>query len=451
MSKTPRTFAHILGAPWVITETKFSEIQAFVQARMNGESISFVAGENGAMGGEALIIDTGEETTGESEVIGKVAVIPVYGTLVKRGAQLDDSGQTGYVALEQHLRRAAADAEISAIVLDIDSPGGMADGVQGVANLIAEIDQNIKPVVAFANGCTCSGGYWLALGARSIITTEDVHVGSIGVRATHVDFSEAAKIAGFKFTELFIGEYKVAGTPTQPLSDRDRDYLKGHLDDTYTRFVSAVAKGREMTEAQALTVATGKVFNSTEAIELGLVDQIGTLTDAINLAVGETIMDKKTLEEKHPETFAQVKALGKEEAQAEFTAKMETSVDAADVTAETARCKALIELGGTSEMIAAAIDNGSSEGAYAKAVLAHERENPPKAETVKVDPLADATTAKKVKAAGQGHGDGQDTIVETFLAQVDAHCSTNGCKRSVSMTAVAKLNSAGHKAYLKSN
>lgn len=440
MAKTPLTFAHLFDAPWYVTQEKFNEIRAFVQARMNGQSISFESGEGGATMADPLRKQ--KQSTGQQP--GVVAIIPAYGTLVKRGAGLDDSGQTGYVALERHLRLAANDPEVSAIVLDIDSPGGMADGVQGLTRLIREIDADQKPVIAFANGLTASAGYYLATGARAIVATEDAHIGSIGVRMVHVDFSKAAEDAGFTFTDLFVGEYKVAGTPHQKLSERDRGYIQDHLNDAYTRFISDVAIGRGITQAVALQWGDGRVFNSDVALKMGMIDQIGTLTDAISVAMGETTMNREELKANHPDLFNEVFDLGKSEGSEEKEAAISTAVTEA-LGAEQERCAQLQKIGGPAEMLSAAISEGTQPGEYAQAVLAHERENPQQT-TQAADPLKGATAAASVKVEGKDHGDDKPA---DFMGAVNAYAEEHDCSRAAATRAVKREQPELHAKYLK--
>lgn len=209
-----------------------------------------------------------------------VALIPVIGSLVNRGAWLgSSSGETSYEGINFQVAHAARDPKTKAILLDIDSPGGEAVGCfECAANIRAAA--SAKPVAAVVNGMAASAAYALASAADRIITTQSGMSGSIGCVLLHVDYSAKLKKDGISPTLIYAGAHKVDGHPFSPLSEGVTADLQAEVDGFYKLFVSGVAEGRGMTEA-AIRSTEARTFMGADAVTMGIADEIGTFETAL--------------------------------------------------------------------------------------------------------------------------------------------------------------------------
>jgi len=211
-----------------------------------------------------------------------VAVIPMYGVLSPRLSLMSlMSGGTSLNDLRGALRSALGDPEVSAIVFDIDSPGGSVDGVTELATEI-RASRGGKPIVAQVDTLAASAAYWLAAQMDEIVITPSGEVGSIGVFAMHQDISRAADQAGVTTTLVSAGKYKVEGNEFEPLSDEARDHIQDQVDAFYRMFVADVAKGRGVsTSIVGDAYGQGRTMLAKEAKAAGMVDGIATLEETV--------------------------------------------------------------------------------------------------------------------------------------------------------------------------
>lgn len=212
------------------------------------------------------------------EVGGRVAVIPVHGTLVQRCIGLDAlSGMTSYQELGCMLKAALEDGSVDAILLDVDSPGGEVNGLAEFAERIYE-GRQVKPIVALANEQAFSAAYWIASAADRLYMTKTANVGSIGVIATHVDQSGADQKAGLKYTHIFAGKKKADFSSHKPLSQRASTELQADVDALYQVFVSTVARNRGISSSVVSGTEAG-LYMGKSAVVAGLADEIISLSD----------------------------------------------------------------------------------------------------------------------------------------------------------------------------
>jgi len=172
---------------------------------------------------------------------------------------------------------------VKAIVVRIDSPGGAVAPTQEIFDELQKTRKN-KPLIASMGGMATSGGYYIATACEKIVANPGTLTGSIGVIMQLNNVEELMKKIGVKGYNIKSGANKDIGSPFQPLSPEGREILQSLVDNVYSQFVSAVAKGRGMNEAQVRKLADGRVYSGAQAKELGLVDQFGTLDDAIEFA-----------------------------------------------------------------------------------------------------------------------------------------------------------------------
>jgi len=213
---------------------------------------------------------------------GSTAIVTVTGSLVNRGAWVGaNSGLTSYEGIQFQLKRAAANADVKSILLDLHSPGGEAVGAFETAALVREIAAK-KPVTALVAGMAASAAYAIASGATEIVTTETGVSGSIGVVLLHADYSRALANDGIKPTLIFAGSHKVDGNPFEPLSDAVQSDLQAEVNAFYEAFLSAVAAGRGSRMTVDMARATeARTLIGPAAVKAGLADRVGTLDQVL--------------------------------------------------------------------------------------------------------------------------------------------------------------------------
>lgn len=208
----------------------------------------------------------------------KVAVIPLAGPVSKNGGMCS-YGSKDIIAW---IDKANTDPEVSAIVLETDSPGGAVDGTEALANAVKNSG---KPIVGFIDGLAASAAYW-AISQTSqiyISSATTAWAGSIGTLIRHVDSSEALAKSGQKVTYITADRstHKVLGNGTEPLTEEALAYFKADLNAINDTFVAAVEAGRGEKLTAKDDVFSAKIYNGQQAIKNGLVDKVGTLQDAI--------------------------------------------------------------------------------------------------------------------------------------------------------------------------
>lgn len=209
-----------------------------------------------------------------------IRVLGVRDTLVRRASGMRAmSGMTGYELLTQDLREALADPSVRGILLDVDSPGGEAQGSFDLAaELLAARDR--KPIFAVANQNAFSAAYLLAAQASRVYVSQTSGVGSVGVYMAHVDQSRANEQAGIRPTFISAGKRKLDGNPHEALPEDVRERLQARVNKTHDLFVAAVAKARGLSES-AVRETEADTYYGEDAIERGLATHFGTLETAL--------------------------------------------------------------------------------------------------------------------------------------------------------------------------
>jgi protease-4 len=199
------------------------------------------------------------------------------GVLQIQGA-IDDSH-----SILSELKRFKEAPWIKAIVIRIDSPGGAVAPTQEIFEEIQKM-KNKKPLIASMGGMATSGGYYIASACDQIVANPGTLTGSIGVIMQLGNLEELMKKIGVKSYNVKSGANKDVGSPFQPLSSEGKAILQSLVDNVHNQVVGAVAEARSMDPAEVRKLADGRVYSGAQAKELGLVDQLGNLEDAIELA-----------------------------------------------------------------------------------------------------------------------------------------------------------------------
>jgi len=206
-----------------------------------------------------------------------VGVIDVTGVIERRPTLLSMIfGGTNSLALKNQLAILNADASIKAILMNIDSPGGEAMGIQEVADTIHAINK-VKPVFAHVSGFAASAAFWIASQAGSISSEKSAQVGSIGAVKVILDVSEKFANEGVKAIVLKTGEFKMTGLAGSEVTEAQIVEEMKLVNAVFTDFKDSVMRGRGMTATKLNPLSDGRMFTATEAQTLGLIDKIDTI------------------------------------------------------------------------------------------------------------------------------------------------------------------------------
>ncbi|MCA1776052.1 MAG: S49 family peptidase, partial [Loktanella sp.] len=220
---------------------------------------------------------------GMSRAVNGVAMIPIIGTLVNRGAWIGaSSGLVSYEGLAAQISDAAADPEIHTIILDIDSPGGSALGMSGIVETVVKA-RDQKPVIAFVNDMAASGAYAIAASATEIVISKSSVVGSIGVVMVRVDMTGAMEQQGIKAEVFHAGSFKTDGHPFTEMDEQEAKRATALINSFYDLFVQTVVAGRgnRITEEQVRGTEAG-VYIGEAAITAGLADRVASLSEVLD-------------------------------------------------------------------------------------------------------------------------------------------------------------------------
>jgi len=267
----------IMTSPWAIEPRALETICAVINRRLAGEQVDLL--DISAKLGRPLANEKQPIT-----IVGGVAVIDISGPLARSMNLMHDiSGGTSTQVVGAQLERAIADPSVHGIVLAIDSPGGTVAGTQELADRIYAA-RDTKPIVAAAANMICSAAYWIGSAASKVFLASDTDIaGSIGVVATHTDYSGRAAQLGLKISEIAAGKYKRIASEQAPLTAEGRAEIQSKVDHMYSVFVDAVARNRGVPTDTALErMADGRTFPGRQAIDAGLVDGIKTLDQVIS-------------------------------------------------------------------------------------------------------------------------------------------------------------------------
>jgi capsid assembly protease len=277
-----RIIEAVCETPWAILPSKLAVIRDLLALRASGQKLTAEEVR------ERLAADASsvEARNGRSEKVsssGAIAVMPLVGTIIPRADLFSEmSGAVSAERFSRAFRAALNDEDVSAIVIDIDSPGGQ---VGGVPELAAEIyrARGKKPITAVANTLAASAAYWIGTAADELVVTPSGEVGSIGVVAIHEDISGLLEKEGVDVSLITAGKYKVEGNPFEPLNEEARTAIQGRVDEYYGMFVADVARHRKVSRAAVRDgFAEGRVVGAETAVSLNMADRVATLDQVLS-------------------------------------------------------------------------------------------------------------------------------------------------------------------------
>jgi protease-4 len=183
----------------------------------------------------------------------------------------------------EKLIRFRKNEQVKAIILRIDSPGG---GVGPAQEIYAEVKktQREKKVLVSVGSVAASGGYYIACAADQIMANPGSITGSIGVIMENVNVEDLLAKIGVRPNVVKSGKHKDIGSPLRPMTEEERKLLQGVLDSIHEQFIQAVAEGRKVPVEKIRPLADGRIFSGDQAKDMGLIDSLGNLEDAIAMA-----------------------------------------------------------------------------------------------------------------------------------------------------------------------
>ena len=203
----------------------------------------------------------------------KIALVKIEGMLITADAIVDE------------INNYADDSSVKAILIRIDSPGGGVVASQEIFNAVLNArKQGQKKVVISMGSVAASGGYYIAAAGDRIVANPGTLTGSIGVKMEFANLEKLFEKIGVRGMVIKAGEYKDMGSPFREMTDHEKKLLQWVIDDVHSQFIEAVAKGRNLPEADVRAIADGRIFTGRQALHMKLVDQLGDLEDSINAA-----------------------------------------------------------------------------------------------------------------------------------------------------------------------
>jgi protease-4 len=220
----------------------------------------------------AIVLTFSGEEGGDFAFSDRIQVVDIDGELVQSKPILDQ------------LKRYEDSNSVKAILLDIDSPGG---GVAVSQEIYTEIkrlrEKKDKIIVAYLSSTGASGAFYISCAANKIVANPGTIVGSIGVIAEWTNYADLLQWAKLKDIVFKTGEFKDTGSPSRPITENERKYFQGLIDDMYVQFVEAVSSGRKLDLQEVRALADGRVFTGRDAKERKLIDETGNFQDAVDL------------------------------------------------------------------------------------------------------------------------------------------------------------------------
>jgi protease-4 len=219
----------------------------------------------------AVALSAGLSPAGGGPVFGaRVAIVELEGTIV----DVDD--------LLRELKSHRDNPQVKAVVLRINSPGGVVGPTQELHAAIMRLRESGKPVVASLGAVAASGGYYVAVAADKIYANPGTLTGSIGVIFQLPNLDGLMKKVGVDYVVVKAGRYKDIGNFARPMTPEEQRLLQALLDDVHAQFISAVATGRRLDRAQVLAFADGRIVSGAQAKDLKMIDALGGLEEAVD-------------------------------------------------------------------------------------------------------------------------------------------------------------------------
>jgi protease-4 len=215
--------------------------------------------------------------------VSRIAVIPLSGFITNIGSSFLAGATITPDLVRDYLARAEEDEAVKAIVFHIESPGGEIAPCQ---EILWEIERagEAKTIVVSMGGTATSGGYYISTKADKIVALPTTMTGSIGVISQIVNVEGLLEKLGIKVETFKGGEYKDMSRGFREMTQEEEEIVQAMIDEYYELFIEVVAEGRGLSKEDVRSLATGQIYTGTRAKELGLIDELGNLDTAVDLA-----------------------------------------------------------------------------------------------------------------------------------------------------------------------
>lgn len=214
-----------------------------------------------------------------AEVEGNVAVISIKGIIIGDGSSgIFGEGVASSTTIIKLIEKADKNPNIKAVILEINSPGGTPVASDEIARAVKKTN---KTTVAWIRDYGASGAYWVASSSEHIVANPLSLTGSIGVFSSYLEFSGLLERYNITYERLVAGEYKDAGVPYRKLTEEERRIIIDELDKMHNYFIAEVASNRKLPNANVRKLANGRAYLGTDALNLGLIDELGGKDEAL--------------------------------------------------------------------------------------------------------------------------------------------------------------------------
>ncbi|MYL36079.1 signal peptide peptidase SppA [Pontibacillus yanchengensis] len=227
----------------------------------------------------------------------RIARISVEGTILSgQGTNpFNDAGYNHERLLDQ-LEAIKKDNTIKGVLLYVNSPGGGVFESAQIHKELLELKEAGKKLYVSMGSMAASGGYYISTPADQIYASKQTLTGSLGVIMQSVNYKELANEYGVKFNTIKSGEFKDIMSPTSEMTQEDRDILQSLVDDSYQDFVNVIKNGRDMSESKVKDLADGRIYSGKQALDNGLIDELGFEEDALSALKEEIGGDPQVFE-----------------------------------------------------------------------------------------------------------------------------------------------------------
>lgn len=268
-----RIGASIIAASILLVTIAFHSINFFMTDESE-EATSMFAGNQGL---SEKVIEKGSMTN-------RIARVNVEGTIMNNpGTNPNPFGGGGYQHehMMKQLDKIKKDPTINAVLLYVNSPGGGVYESAEIHDKLKEIKKADKTIYVAMGNMAASGGYYISTPADRIFASNETFTGSLGVIMENINYQELANEYGVKFNTFKSGKYKDIMSPTREMTEEEREIIQTLVDESYQQFVDVIAEGRDMSEDRVKELADGRIYSGKQALNNGLIDEIGFREDAL--------------------------------------------------------------------------------------------------------------------------------------------------------------------------
>lgn len=202
------------------------------------------------------------------------------------------SDQLSQHDLISQIKQATEDPDVRAVVVRVDSPGGGVVASNEIYQALRDLRGAGKHVVVSMGSVAASGGYYIATAAERIYANADTFTGSLGVILTLLNYQDAFDKVGLRQVIFKSGEFKDIGSPVREVTPEEQAILQSIIDQAYQGFVDVIVEGRNLPREQVLQLADGRIYTGQQALELGLIDELGDQDAAIAGAKSLAALDE---------------------------------------------------------------------------------------------------------------------------------------------------------------